>query len=393
MSVQRLLAVCAVLVAAVAPQPARADDRAAIDEGRSAGRGVLMLREPSACGIAVLRERCIADAEAFLRGRGDGDFAFVPKIGPHPATGLRAFVTSGDLDALDAAMSWINNTEAQETRWKADARSAALYDAGVLTVFLPAAKGDRYGEMVASEPAIDLARHVASIPPGALPVDTAPLRAMSGEAANANPSLRRMPRLVPFAKTLVAAVAAAAPPTPIAVVPRTATPASDAALGVAFSTMGELIDAPAWEAQDDAQAFAKTLADRLDALVPEAGRGDVVAFRANARAGVMFEHDRALASLNTAGSTFMKYATHERVQRFSLAAIAAQLAYNAAILRSPEHSAMMLRMLAISAPLDAPIPGWSAARGGAASIGASDWLAQRAYALRLVDLIQKANAA
>jgi hypothetical protein len=41
--------------------------------------------------------------------------------------------------------------------------------------------------------------------------------------------------------------------------------------------------------------------------------------------------------------------------------------------------------------LDAAIPGWSAARGAAASIGPSDWPAQHAYALRLVDLIQKAN--
>ncbi len=391
-AVLKLVALVA-LLAAVAPPPALADDRLSIDQGRVAARGLLILRDPRACGIAALHDRCIADADAFLRGRGDKDFSHVPNIGPHPATGLRTFVAKGDRDGFDRALSWINNIQAEEVRWSADARSAALYDAGILDVFFLAANGDAGGEMLASLPALDLAKHVVSIPAGALPLDMAPLRDLSAEAANGRPNVYRMPHLVPFTKALVAAVEASAPEGPLATVPRGDTPAADAALGVAFATMAELIDSPQWVAQGDAQAFAAALAARLDALVPAAGRGDVAAFRASVRAGASFQHDRAIAALTAASGAFEKAAPRERAQRFAFAAAAAQLAYNAAILRSPDSSAGILRALAVSAPLDAAIPGWSAARADAASIGPSDWLAQHAYALRLVGLIQKANPA
>ena len=377
----------------LAARPALADDRASVDQGRIAARGILIVRDPRACGIAVLHARCIADVDAFLHGRGDADFSHVPQIGSHPASGLRAFVANGDRDGYDRALSWINNIQAEATRWKADARSAALYDAGILDVFFAAANGETTGEMLAALPALDLARHAASIPADALPVDVAPLRAMSAEAASARPNIYRMPQLVPFTKTLVAAVRTTMPALPLATVARAETPAADAALGVAFATMAELIDSPQWVAQSDAQAFAAALAGRLDTLVPAAGRADVAAFRASVRAGTSFNHDRANAALTAATGAWMKTVPRDRAQCFAFAAAAAQLAYNAAVLRSPESSSGLLRVIAASALLDAPIPGWSAARGEAAPIGASDWLAQHAYALRLVDLIEKANPA
>jgi hypothetical protein len=52
-----------------------------------------------------------------------------------------------------------------------------------------------------------------------------------------------------------------------------------------------------------------------------------------------------------------------------------------------------LRAAVVLAPLDSVIPSWAAVRAEAAAIGPSDWLAQHAYALRLVALIQKANPA
>jgi hypothetical protein len=385
-----LLALAA-LFAAVAPQRALADDRLSIDQGRIAARGILILRDPRACGIAVLRTRCVADVDAFLHGRGDSDFAHVPQIGPHPASGLRSFVTTGDRGGLDVALSWINNVQAEEMRWKADSRSAALYDAGILDVFLAAANGDATGELLAALPAIDLARHAWTIPADALPVDIGPLRAMSAEAASARPNANRMPQLVPFTKALVAAVDAKAPAAPLVAIARGDTPAEDAALGVAFASLAELIDSPAWAAQPDAQAFAAALADRLDALVPAAARSDVTAFRANVRAGASFRNAAATTALTAATTAFQKSVPRERAQRFAVAAATAQLAYNAAIMRAPDSSVAFLRAIAVTTVLDAAIPGWSAARGAAASIGPSDWPAQHAYALRLVDLIQKAN--
>jgi len=329
------LAVLAVFVLLVA-RPALADDRAPVDQGRIAARGILIVRDPRACGIAVLHERCIADVDAFLHGRGDTGFNHV---------------------------------------------------------LFAAANGDTTGEILAALPATDLARHAASIPADALPVDAAPLRAMSAEAAGARPNIYRMPQLVPFTKTLVAAVRTTVPAPALATVALADTPAADAALGVAFSTMAELIDSPQWVAQGDAQAFAVALAGRLETLVPAAGRADVARFRASVRAGTSFDHDRANAALTAASSAWITSVPRDRAQRFAFAAAAAQLAYNAAVLRSPEASAEMLRVIAASASLDAVIPGWGATRAGAASVGATDWLAQHALSIRLVDLIQKANPA
>jgi hypothetical protein len=84
-------------------------------------------------------------------------------------------------------------------------------------------------------------------------------------------------------------------------------------------------------------------------------------------------------------------APRDRRRRFALGSAAAQLAYNAANARSADTSRNVLTALAGSDVLDAVIPGWKAARADGASLGASDWLAQHAYALRLVELIQKAN--
>jgi hypothetical protein len=389
----RRAAAAAVLVAAVLAvggRPALADDRASIDEGRSAARGVLMMRDPRGCGIVVLRERCIADAEAFLRlhGTSDSDYAKIEKIGPHPASGLRAFVADGDRDGFDFALAWFNNAQANEQRWKANGRDAALYDAGCIDVLMPAASG-QVAEFLASGSVIDLARHAALIPAGALPVDVAPLRAMSSEAS-AHANVFRMPQMVPFGKSLAAAVAASAPLPPLAPVPHADTPVADGALGVAFATMAELIDSPQWAAQDDAQAFATAVADRLDALVPQASRGEVATFRTAVRNGT-FDHNAAMTAFTNATAAFIKAVPQERAQRVAFASAATQMGYNAAILRSSTTAAGLLRAVGGSAPLDAAVPGWSAARAGASAVGADDWAAQHAYSLRLVDLIRKAN--
>jgi hypothetical protein len=387
------------------PRPVLADDRTSIDEGRVAARGILIVREPGGCGIVLLRERCIADVEAFLQrhGRNDRDYANLSKIGLRPASGLRAFVAHGDRDGFDAALSWFNNVQANELRWKADPRDAALYDAGIISVLGPTAGLDpggaevaivegRLGEaLVVAGPVIDLAQHAALIPAGALPIDLAPLRSMSAELSRGRANVFRLPQMIPFARSLASAIAETAPPPPLAAVPRSDAPAADPALGLAVATMAELLQAVPWSVQHDAQAFAAALADRLEVLVPQPGRPFVASFRRKAQAGT--SHDRAGASdaLTAALAVFDATVRLERRQRVALGSGVAQLAYNAANTRVAESSRNLLTVLAGSDALDAAIPGWKAARADGASIGASDWLAQHVYALRLVELIQKAN--
>jgi hypothetical protein len=385
----------AVSLCAAATGSVRADDRAAIDDGRTAARGILLVGDPRACGIVLLRERCIADVDAFLalHGKADADYAHVPKIGPHPASGLRAFVADGDRDGFDFALAWYNNVQAGDRRWAGDARAAALFDAGVLNVLAPTARGNTTAAALWSVgPVMELSKHNAQIPAGTLPVDTSPLKTMYAEVTGGHPNLFRMPGVVPFANALAAAVGRTLPQRPLAAVPQTDAPAADAAFGVVSATLSELIDSPRWIAQDDAQALATALADRLDALVP-ANHAEVDAFRAQVRKGSTYDSSAASRAFSAATTAFERSVPRDRGQRFAVAAAAAQLGYNAAVLRSSDASTVLLQALGAPGPLDDAIPGWSAARGGAAAIGASDWAAQHAYSLLLVSLIERANAA
>ena len=345
---------------------------------------MLILRDLRGCAIALLRDRCITDVGTFLHGRGDSDFSDIPKIGPHPASGLRAYVTNGDRDAFDVALTWINNRQASVAQWKADPRAAALYDAGVLDVFLAAAGQDETGQMLGAAPAADLAMHAADIPAGALPLDVAPLRALHMTRPNAL-------RVLPFARDLVSAVRRSFASPLLAEIASAEKPAADAALGLAVATMAELIDAWQWGSQTDAQAFAAGLAARLDTVVPSPGRPFVTTFRTKVQAGVNADRAGASDALTAAIAVFDAAVPIQRRQRLALGSAAAQLAYNAANARSVDTSRNLLTVLAGSDVLDAAIPGWKAARTDGEPIGAGDWLAQHAYAVRFVELIQKAN--
>jgi hypothetical protein len=345
---------------------------------------VLLLRDPRGCGIALRHDRCVADVDTFLNGRGDGDFTNVPKIGPHPASGLRAFVANGDRDGFDFALGWINNRQATADQWKTNPRDAALFDAGILDVFQAAAGPEQTRQMLGAAPAADLAMHAEQIPADALPIDLAPVRALHMTRPNALVVL-------PFTQDLVRALRTRVPPAPFAGVPSAATPQGEAALGVAVATAAELMEAWPWGLQGDAQQYTAALADRLDAVVPPPGRPAVATFRTDVQSGPSFDPRRAGEALTSALAVFTTAGPRERGLRVGLGSAAAQLAYNAAIPRDPAAAGNFLTVLGGTPTLDEAIPGWRAARAEAATINASDWLAQHAYAMRLVDLIQKAN--
>jgi hypothetical protein len=372
------------LVAAFAfvPRPASADDRAAVDRGRTAGRGILIMRDPRVCGIALLHARCVSDATVFLHGRKDADFTSVPKIGPRPATGLMAFVEDGDRDAFDFALSWYNNTQSNEAMWSADARDAALYDAGIEDVFLPAARGGPLMERLGMAPVGDLANHAAQIPGGALPVDLAPIRA----GARGPQGVMRLPPGGPqFAHDLVRALDAATPPLPFATLVYDG-PAGDAALGVAGATIAEFNDSPFWLAQADVQLFIDAYVARLAALAPQRA-AEIADLRAKLRGDAAWAHDAAQAA-ETKVLTAIITASPARGRRIAFATAATQIPYNAAILRDPAAAAGLLRAVGTAAVLD-DIPGFASARPEAANLAANDWRGQYRLGLRLVDLLSK----
>lgn len=373
---------------ALAPRAAAAD-APAIERGRSAGRALLILRDPKVCGIALVRERCKADVDAFLGARGDKDFKDVPNVGPHPATGLRAFVTAGDRDGFDSALVYLNSTSSTPAMWTADARSAALYDAGIEDVLLPAARGSQVEELLGSGSLIDLANHAAQIPVHTFPIDVAPIQT----AADKSPAgTRALPGgAMTFAHDLVKALDASMPAPPLATLTYAPGAAGDAALGVASSTVAELVDSPPWLAQADAQRFIDDYCARL-AVVAPARSAQVRDLRAALRTGASFSHDDALRA-NTALVATILQTQAARTKPILLGSLAAQFVYNAAVLRDPRMSAAVTQLLATETALDGAVPGWSAARSEAKEIGANDWSAQYRAGVRLVDLIRSANPA
>jgi hypothetical protein len=155
------------------------------------------------------------------------------------------------------------------------------------------------------------------------------------------------------------------------------------------ATVAELIDSPAWLFQADSQRFIDDFTARVAAIDP-ARTAEIRALRAAVRAKPGFSHDRALRQYELlVGAITGDDPT--RAKRFVFGAFAAQLVYNAAILRDQDIGAGMLRFLAGGSALDESVPGLSAARAEANAFTGADWSAQYQLGVRLVDLIEKAN--
>ena len=370
-------------VFAILPQPAAADDRDAVERGRIAGRGLLILRDPHVCGIALMHARCKADVEAFLQKHGvtDAEYKSLPAAGPHPATGLREYVSDGNRDAFDPALSWYNNVQSTEQMWLDDARGAALFDAGVEDVFLPAAQPGLL-ERLSWGPVFDLVRHAARIPAGTLPLDAGPIRGVSRSEG-----ITQIPAGTPkFVHDLVTAVDAAVPSPPFATIAYTDDVAGDAALGLAAATVSELAESRVWLGQADTQRFVDAYATRLRALAPERAR-EIDDVRAKLRGEASFDGAAAQAAHMRLLGAIIGGAT-PRGQRASAAFAAAQVSYNASVRRDAASATALLNVLGNASDLDA-IPGFAAARGEAKTLAPADWTAQYKLGLRLVELLTK----
>jgi len=374
-----------IVLFAAGTRAAPADDRASIDAGRAIGRALLVLRDPRACAIALLRARCHADVEAFAGTASDADFAKIPNIGPRPLTGLRAFVDRGDRDGFDRALVYLNSRTADAAAWARDPRSAALFDAGVESVLYHAAGGNMVQQLLGAGALMDLENHAGAIPAGALGVAVPNAASASASA----PGVRASGDLTGTADRLVRAIDAAAPALPFASIPARDDAAGLAALGVAGSTVNELVDAPAWLFQPESQAFVDAFTARITAVAPTSA-DQIAAFRAATRPGTTFSHDVASRGYGVMLAP-LPASMHGRFTPYVVGAFAAQMVYNAAILRDPGIARGMLAVVGSNAALDAAVPGWAAARAEASSISATAWSAQYALGVKLVDLIEKAG--
>ena len=300
---------------------------------------------------------------------------------------------------MDFALAWFNTAQSTEQMWTADARDAALYDAGVEDVLLPAARGYPPFESIAmAGPVVDLAKHAARIPAGTLPVDLGPIH----DAANVDTTplkvgdtvsqgrVRLPPGTSKFVHDLVGRLDASMPPSPFASMAYTDDVAGDAALGVAAATVREFSEIPGfWLVQPDVQRFIDAYVARLRAVAPEHAR-DAADLREKLRGAATVDFgEMQAAHTRLLGAVFG--ATTARAQRAAIAFAAAQIPYNAMIVRDAQSATSLLGVVARSAELDA-IPGFAQARAEAATTGPADWAAQYKLGLRLVDLLTKGGS-
>ncbi|HZO94411.1 MAG TPA: hypothetical protein VFB22_11690 [Candidatus Baltobacteraceae bacterium] len=376
---------------------AQADhDAAAVERGRSAGRVLVLLRNPFGCAIIVLRARCIADVDAFFAGRSDGDFANVPNVGKHPVSGLRAFVSEGDRGGYDPALAYLDTRVADATLWHDDPRSAALYDAGIEDVLLPSVpRGDPSAEpgvtqMLQLGPFADLVRHAGAIPTGAIGVSADDLSRFASNTARDSWTLvgsrDALSAMVSAAHRVTQSVDTAHPAPPLVPLPDRDGSLGDALLGVETAVADDLSHSGPWLGQSDAQAFLDRYFDRLERLDPSLRplcsaarddlRYDAHYSAASAREGM---HD-LVAALQTS----------PRAARMEMGWQAEELGFAAVIVRDGELSATMLRSVSRNDALDDAVPGFREARLSAVAVSPTDWGAQYRLSVHLVDLLLRA---
>jgi hypothetical protein len=247
-------------------------------------------------------------------------------------------------------------------------------------------------------PIADLADRSARIPAGTFSVDLGPIKA--GATIDTAPgqvggmSYQRRARLPPGARTfayaLIASIDAALPPPPLASLAYTDDAAGDGALGAAAATVRELSEVPGyWLVQADAQRFIDGYVARLRVVAPDRAR-DAADLRAKLRGAGSVDFAELQSAHTRLLGAVLGPAT-DRARRAATAFAAAQIPYNAMIVRDAKSATALLAVVASSDGLDV-IPGFAGARAEAKTTAPTDWAAQYKLGLRLVDLLTKGGS-
>jgi hypothetical protein len=262
---------------------------------------------PGTCGIVLERPRCLSDFRAIqsLRGNDPTDAA------------MEAWLATGDL--TKAVKDW-NGSYVPEKAWTETPDFAWWYTAGQVSIAASLPINDATTEYLAHLPDFIVA-HAAAVPP-----DFKGLVAGSG-----SPFERLRPLQVALLK----------------VVPTTAYPQTsfdngvkgDAQLGAYLSTLQELVDNPLALSRPESRAFGLIVAQRLQSINDRYVTGASFSAVVTVLSGNIPDPEGlngARQALSNAVSTKWPRARREAL---ILGAVAAQVAYNAAVLRDPQSDA------------------------------------------------------
>lgn len=334
-----------VYAATITPTP---QDRQAFDLGVSQQQAINVFWEPHTCGIVLMRPYC-QSAMTSLVGS------------PNLIPGLQTFVATGNVDAYNKKWLDANAIGFTDAAWRANTRNEWLRAAGAMYMAYYAPNWDAYSMMQ-----IPIYRQLVQFASDASPYDTL----LEPSDIKAGPSAVDVQGPVRIAKYFVPALAAVFPPAAepeLKIDPKL----GDAQLGVYCSTAAEMFESPVLFLSPTSRVFLKDLAGRL---------GDATLGSRFINASSPEDWQAAIEAFQKAEVAAVRGLPDKRKEAFAFGGMAAQAAYNAAVLRDKNAEAEQSAILrqtsaAVPATIVAKLPQVLAASG--------DWHALNAAATAL----------
>ncbi len=377
----RLALFCALTSPLLFQSQTFADEQSSVEAGRSFARAILIFRDPWVCEMPLLSARCEADVRAVFGDRGDRIAKDIPGSGPRPFSGLNDFIEHGNRDGFDRALVYINTATAPDSMWATEPTEAALFDIGATQVGIPAALDNTMLRVFASSGALDLQARAKS---GQL---SATDNATVNSIGFGDPTKLMDAR--ESSQSLVTASLVRFPEMPLGTY-RYDRPNGYALFGMTTSWVLEFVDNSPWIGQSDVDAFVTAWANQAVAFAPNAApqRGKFLTLLHT----TPFNHDRVLKAsvdLETAVTTALPKAKARQVY---FGALAAQLAYNAAVLRDQASAQFYLRILSAIDEVDPISPDIARLRATSSTVERTDWATQFALGRDLSVAILNASA-
>lgn len=368
---------CALVLAAntvaLAAEPIvpTASDRASFSVGQAKQRVIEMFQDPRMCGIVLLRQRCLADVEALVPTQTDAA----------QIEHLRAFAQYGDMDRYDSKWAEVNVVLLPDSFWQKDPVATWLQAAGILLQSDSELEGPMkvimesptYGDMARYANA---ARPYGSLVPGDLIAAAAKAPADSNVAgvpvASAPLDLTQVQHLhdilIPRLKALFPSAAQPA-------VLSAPSLKGDMQLGAYVATANEMFESPTLFLQPSSRAFLSAVSVRLAQVQPDAASAEqarIVAQRFLTVAGPdawKSVHADWHVATNKAAAALQGH----RKEAFFGGMMAAQVAYNAAVLKEASAANDQMGFIAAWTSADRDLPGLATKRAALSAVAHGDW--------------------
>lgn len=334
------------------------EDRQMFELGVRQQQAINMFADPRGCGIVLVRPYC--------------KDAFIALIGNlSTAAGLEAFAETGNIDAYDKNWADANALRFSDDDWSSSPRATWLRAAGAMYAASYVPDWDQYSMMQ-----ILTYRELVQYASSASPYGTL----LSAQDLQAGPSAVSPDAPARIAKYFAPALGAMFPPNAEPALNVSPGQNGVAQLGVYYSTAQEMFESPVLFLSPSARAFLSALAVRL---------GDAALAQQFVTASGPDAWRTAMNDFQALGATRIGLFTDDKRAAFGFGVMAAQTAYDAAVLRDKTSRDQQLAVLqhtsaAVPASVSAKVPAVLAAK--------ADWHSLNAAATALTNALMASTS-